>query len=78
MGAVHVEEGIPLSTVEELRAMGHDVVGPVSGHQRALFGRGHVITRGAWWAGEELDVVDDRAVLWSGTDSRADGLAVGY
>ena len=54
--------------------MGHNVAGPVIGWDRALFGRGQVISRGAWW-GE--DGCGD-CVYWSGSDARADGQVAAY
>ncbi len=44
--------------------MGHEIV-PVSGYERAIFGKGHVIVR-------------DRSsgVLWGGSDPRGDGCAM--
>jgi gamma-glutamyltranspeptidase/glutathione hydrolase len=48
-----------------LASMGHPVV-PVSGHGRAVFGRGQVIVRDR-----------ENGVLWGGSDPRADGLAMG-
>lgn len=65
-GNVAVEEGIPPASVKALARMGHRVV-PVSGHDRALFGRGQVILRDP-----------DTGVLAAGSDPRADGCALGF
>jgi gamma-glutamyltranspeptidase/glutathione hydrolase len=61
---VALEEGMPRSTMDALANMGHEVIA-VSGHDRAIFGRGHVILR-------------DRSsgVLWGGSDPRGDGCAM--
>jgi gamma-glutamyltranspeptidase / glutathione hydrolase len=64
-GAVSLEAGIPGSVLDELLALGHPVK-PVSGHARAVFGRGQVILRDA-----------ESGVLWGGSDPRADGCAMG-
>jgi len=65
-GAVALEEGIPAEVVSRLSAMGHPVR-VVSGHERALFGRGQIITRDP-----------DSGVLCGGSDPRADGCAIGW
>ncbi|KAJ7071143.1 gamma-glutamyltranspeptidase [Mycena amicta] len=57
---VYIEEGIPLETVEKLRAMGHDA-------RRATMGRGQVIQKLADQSG--------RFVWAAGSDLRADGHA---
>ena len=75
---MQLEEGIPESVVKDLKSRGHQVQGPVTGHRRAVFGRGHVISRGAWWAGDQQGIENDPSVLWAGSDPRADGRAVGY
>ncbi len=62
-GQVALEEGIPVRVMAELAQMGHTIV-PVSGHGRALFGRGQIIRR------------DAHGVLWGGSDPRADGCAM--
>ena len=72
-----VEKGIQDQVIEELRKMGHKVRGPVSGHERALFGRGHVITRGAWWS-RDTDIHNDSSVWWAGGDPRADSHSLAY
>ena len=63
-GGVALEEGIPLSVMAELAAMGHPVT-PVSGKRRSVFGRGQVILRDA-----------QSGVLCAGSDPRADGCAM--
>ncbi len=63
---VALEEGIPVTAMARLAEMGH-TVRPVSGHARALFGRGQIIT---------CDPLS--GVLCGGSDPRADGCAVGY
>ena len=63
---VQVEEGLPEETIAGLRARGHSVDGPVSGHARSVFGRGQVIYR------------DPAGVLWGGSDPRSDGCAIGW
>ena len=78
IGRVSVEEGITDAVIKKLRSMGHSVDGPVTGHARALFGRGHVITKGAWWSQSQQDIYKGTEMLWAGTDPRVDGLAVGF
>lgn len=63
-GHVGLEAGIDVETMGALVAMGHTVL-PVSGQNRALFGRGQVIVRDR-----------DTGVLWGGSDPRADGVAM--
>ncbi|KIL90327.1 gamma-glutamyltranspeptidase [Fusarium avenaceum] len=63
---VHVEEGIPDQTVEELKKLGHNVV-VLKGWKRAMFGRGQII---------RYTVDPDGTPVWSaGSDPRADGAA---
>lgn len=62
-GRVAIEEGMPMSTVDELKKMGHPIY-EVTGYERALFGRGQVITR------------DESGILCGGSDPRADGCAM--
>lgn len=59
------EEGIPIKTMSTLAEMGH-VIKPVSGMNRALFGRGQVILRG------------EEGILAAGSDPRADGCAMTF
>jgi gamma-glutamyltranspeptidase/glutathione hydrolase len=63
-GKVALEDGMPGATIGALADMGHDVVA-VSGYERAIFGRGHIILK-------------DRSngVLWGGSDPRGDGCAM--
>jgi gamma-glutamyltranspeptidase/glutathione hydrolase len=63
-GEVALEEGIPSETMEQLIAWGHRVE-LVRGYARSLFGRGQVIYRDPM-----------TAVLWGGSDPRADGCAL--
>jgi gamma-glutamyltranspeptidase/glutathione hydrolase len=63
-GEVALEEGIPLETMAALAEMGHHVR-PVSGMERAMFGRGQAIFRDS-----------ETGVLWGGSDPRADGCAM--
>jgi gamma-glutamyltranspeptidase/glutathione hydrolase len=65
-GQVALETGIPVEVMADLAAMGHPVR-PVSGHERALFGRGQIITRDP-----------GSGVLCGGSDPRADGCAIGF
>ena len=65
-GAVALEEGIPVSVMSDLSAMGHPVV-PTSGWRRMIFGRGQIIQR-----------IPESGALIAGSDPRADGQAVGY
>ena len=63
-GKVGMEDGIPVSVMSDLVRMGHDIA-PMSGHNRALFGRGQIILRDR-----------ESGVLWGGSDPRADGEAI--
>ena len=63
-GGVALEEGISSEVMAELSGMGHEVE-PVSGHGRALFGRGQIIKRDP-----------ESGVLCGGSDPRADGCAM--
>lgn len=74
-----VEDGITPEVINSLKVKGHLVTGPVRGMERSLFGRGHVISRGAWWRRKDSRIADDNnKALWVGSDSRADGIAMGY
>ena len=73
-GSVSFEEGISECTIGELKALGHVVEGPVKGYNRKLFGRGQIITR-------RLAKSPDgsyQPVYWTGSDPRADGMAIGF
>ena len=63
-GQVGIEEGIPAPTLRALQAMGHPAYA-VTGHDRALFGRGQIILRDP-----------ETGVLCGGSDPRADGCAM--
>jgi gamma-glutamyltranspeptidase/glutathione hydrolase len=63
-GGLALEEGIPAEVAARLEAMGHPV-SIVSGHNRALFGRGQIILRDP-----------QTGVLVGGSDPRADGCAM--
>jgi len=63
-GAVALEDGIPPKVIAQLADMGHRVE-RVSGHERAVFGRGQIILRD-----------HQSGVLWGGSDPRADGCAM--
>ncbi len=64
-GAVSLEEGISVKVMSELVAKGHTIQ-PVSGHGRAVFGRGQIIRKNKY------------GVFEGGSDPRADGLALGF
>ncbi len=63
-GTVDLEQGIPVEAMARLAEMGHPVT-PVSGYNRAVFGRGQIIRRDP-----------QSGVLCAGSDPRADGLAM--
>lgn len=63
-GEVAMEDGIPQETLLGLKNMGHAMY-PVSGYERALFGRGQVILRDP-----------ETGALTAGSDPRADGYAM--
>ncbi|XP_041038968.1 glutathione hydrolase-like YwrD proenzyme isoform X1 [Carcharodon carcharias] len=74
-----LEEGISQSATQDLIARGHNVHWPVCGHDRSLFGRGQIITKGPWWESQRALVAEDsQKVLWAGSDPRADGCAIGF
>ncbi|XP_049911783.1 glutathione hydrolase-like YwrD proenzyme [Epinephelus moara] len=75
---VNLEEGIDQEVAEELRRRGHKVSWPITGHQRAQFGRGQIITVGDWWNPSVNQADHPSRVLWAGSDPRADGCAQGY
>ena len=65
-GSVAIEQGIPDKTLAGLAEMGHQL-STVGGFDRSLFGRGQIIVRDP-----------HTAVLWAGSDPRADGCAMSY
>nr|XP_015216376.1 PREDICTED: putative gamma-glutamyltransferase YwrD isoform X1 [Lepisosteus oculatus] len=73
-----LEEGIMEGVAKELELRGHSVRWPVSGHDRAEFGRGQVIADGCWWDPDSYSPEQSGRVWWAGSDPRADGCAVGY
>ncbi|KAK3326273.1 nucleophile aminohydrolase [Apodospora peruviana] len=64
---VYVEEGMSETTIQGLRELGHKVE-VVSGHGRALFGRGQIIRY-------TVDSVEGTGVWSAGSDMRGDGAA---
>jgi gamma-glutamyltranspeptidase / glutathione hydrolase len=63
-GKIALETGIPQKVFDQLAQMGHALY-PVSGHERAIFGRGQVILHDK-----------ETGVLQAGSDPRADGCAM--
>ncbi len=61
-----LEEGMPVSTMSELAARGHNVR-PVSGKNRAVFGDGHIIRYDP-----------ETGVLYGGSDPRKDGQTAAF
>ena len=78
---VALEEGIPQEIVDKLKEMGHTVFGPLTSHDRALFGRGQIIVRqtvpasSSGYKRNHSGEVISRSVLMAGSDPRADGCA---
>jgi len=64
-GKVALEDGISVRVMSQLASLGHPVT-PVSGFERAVFGRGQIIRRN-----------HQSGVLCGGSDPRADGCAMG-
>lgn len=64
---VYLEEGMPESTVEGLKKLGHNAV-VLEGNERKLFGRGQLIR----W---HVDPVDGTGMWSAGSDQRGDGAA---
>ena len=64
-GKVALEDGISVKVMGQLASLGHPVT-PVSGFERAIFGRGQIIRRN-----------HQSGVLCGGSDPRADGCAMG-
>lgn len=79
-GEVALEEGISMETASKLRDLGHQIRWPVQGYDRSLFGRGQIIrsqTVNSRGENGNIDLRQERIWL-AGSDSRADGAAVGY
>lgn len=64
-GRVYLESGTPSAVADGLRAKGHSIVVDPPTRGRSMFGRGQVILRGR------------DATLVAGSESRADGCAIG-
>ena len=90
LDSISLEEGIPKSAELKLAALGNSIE-VVTGHERALFGRGQVISRGSsWWrlpdvcdegkngAIDHGRETDKEVVYWAGSDPRADGLVASF
>ncbi|XP_068600009.1 glutathione hydrolase-like YwrD proenzyme [Brachionichthys hirsutus] len=75
---VNLEEGVNQKVAEDLRKRGHKVIGPITGHKRAVFGRGQIIAVGDWWNPVVNQADHPTMVLWAGSDPRGDGCAQGY
>lgn len=67
---VAIEEGISLETIMKLKEMGHNIQGPVLGHNRALFGRGQIIL-------SRPTVPRSRSESWSAEDVNGGGVGGG-
>ena len=71
--SVSAEDGISEDVLSELRSYDHNMTGPVIGFDRIHFGKGQVIARGT------LPKFDSGSnVFWAGSDSRCDGMAIGF
>jgi len=66
-GLLALEDGVPASVVQSLRAKGHAPLQVLQGHDRAVFGRAQIISK---------DPVT--GALRGGSDGRGDGCAMGY
>ncbi|XP_073437179.1 transmembrane 4 L6 family member 1 isoform X3 [Dendrobates tinctorius] len=51
---LYLEDGFPGNIAEDLKARGHLVQWPITGHDRKLFGRGQIISKGDWWKSCEI------------------------
>lgn len=79
VGGISLEDGISEDVIQQLQILGHQISGPIKGYNRSIFGRGHVITKGAWWStNTQTHIANDESVLWAGSDPRSDGMAAGY
>jgi gamma-glutamyltranspeptidase/glutathione hydrolase len=65
-GVVALEDGLPIKSIGQLSEWGHEVE-LIQGYERAMFGRGQIIYRDP-----------GSAVLWGGSDPRADGHAAAF
>ncbi|KAJ4431441.1 hypothetical protein ANN_20038, partial [Periplaneta americana] len=75
--SIKLEEEIPEDVKIALEEKGHLIQWPVGGYERGIFGRGHVITRGAWFV-QTGDVYTGTNVWWGAADPRCDGYPLGY
>ena len=62
-----VEDGFSKEALADLKKKGHHIVSVISGHGRAVFGRGQIIQRNP-----------KTGVLWGGSEPRADGQCLGW
>lgn len=78
-GTIIAEEGIDPDVLQKLRTMGHNISGTASGIDRAILGRGQIITRGAWWdKSSDGHICKDTNLYWAGSDPRCDGVVAAY
>ena len=77
-GDVKLEAGIAEAVVDVLRERGHEVRGQVTGHERAVFGRGQIIACREFWNESRATCANPKRVLWAASDPRSDGCAIGY
>nr|QGW35743.1 Glutathione hydrolase proenzyme [Locusta migratoria migratoria] len=75
---VSLEDGIQSKISQGLVQKGHKIDWPVTSFDRGTFGRGHVITRGGWFAGTGSDVYTGADVWWAAADPRCDGYPQTY
>uniref|UniRef100_T1IU93 Gamma-glutamyltransferase n=1 Tax=Strigamia maritima TaxID=126957 RepID=T1IU93_STRMM len=78
IGPVLLEEGISPQVLQTLKSKGHVVSELMTNWDRLQFGRGHVITKGAWWKDENYNISNDSRVLWGASDPRCDGCALAH
>ena len=70
LGGVSLEDGITENVIEDLENLGHEIIAPICGFGRSLFGRGQIIQ-------QRMDRLG-RNVILAGSDPRGDGCAIGY